>query len=371
MQIAETFFNIVMIAGVIQGFVFSGYLFASKRSREISLRYLNLFVFFLTLHNLQIVLVENIFINVSYFIRHLLLPMYVLILPCFYTFLTHYLKTEKKVYSFIRITILLFTLEVLFRGFLYYFYFHQKKELYVLGKYAQIEEIINAVYSLFLFVKAAILLFKRKDLYAYVLSFDNVKWLKTFMYMGGIVLLFWVFAILINLDKVINPRIFIYYPLRFSSSILLYWVAYQGFYHYVLLAERIVIRKVMQQEPEKIIVNTTIKTNDKFDEIEKYINEKKMYLDADFSLKKLSEDLNMSTTTLSNVINQNSGYNFSDYVNQFRVKKAKKVLKKYDFETYTIDAIGLECGFNSKSTFYAVFKKFTDTTPSEFRKNYS
>ena len=44
------------------------------------------------------------------------------------------------------------------------------------------------------------------------------------------------------------------------------------------------------------------------------------------------------------------------------------IIDKSDFSTYTIVAIGLECGFNSKSTFYTAFKKFTNVTPSEFKE---
>ncbi|NJN50097.1 MAG: AraC family transcriptional regulator [Polaribacter sp.] len=60
--------------------------------------------------------------------------------------------------------------------------------------------------------------------------------------------------------------------------------------------------------------------------------------------------------------------NFTDFINQFRVDFAKQMLGNKEFKNYTITAIGLEAGFNSKSSFYAIFKKFTNVTPLEFQK---
>jgi len=50
------------------------------------------------------------------------------------------------------------------------------------------------------------------------------------------------------------------------------------------------------------------------------------------------------------------------------VNEAKSYLKNPEFSNYTITAIGLEAGFNSKSSFYEVFKKATGTTPFSYKK---
>jgi len=214
------------------------------------------------------------------------------------------------------------------------------------------------------------ILFNYSELYQQILAFDNIKWLKNFMFFGSMVILMWVSAILLNLGNVLNREVFIYYPLRLSSTLLLYWISYQGFYNYSLMIERIQLRKEIAAE-EKDKNNTTNSKEaeeNKFLKIKNYIKKNKRFLDPAFSLERLSSEMGMSTSKLSYLINQESGYNFSDYINILRVEKAKKFLIKSDYSAYTIVAIGLECGFNSKSTFYSAFKKFTNVTPSKFKE---
>lgn len=371
MEIAKSIFNFFMIAGVIQGFLFIFVTFFGKRGNEKSLVYLNLVVLFLSLNNLQIALIDNVFTDANFFVRNLLLPFYVLIVPSFYLFLIHYLKIEKKITSFFYWTIVLFVAEILIRVALLPHYYTEDKNS-IVARYAQLEEIVNALYSLFIFMKAAQLLFKRSHLYQFVLRYDNMKWVKNFLLFGSLILILWITAIVLNLDSYLQPKIFIYYPLRLFSSFLLYWIGYQGFFHYYLLSERIEIRSVIENtssknKPQKPFEENTRKL-EKFNEIENYIIESSCYLEPTLSLKSLSEDLKISVSLLSQIINQGSQYNFSDYINQFRVNKAKEFLKDKSFENYTIESIGLECGFNSKSAFYAAFKKFTSLTPIAFRQ---
>jgi AraC-like DNA-binding protein len=380
-------FNFLMIAGIILGSFFIVATSLSTKGKDKSIVYLNLVVLFLTINNLQICLVDNVYIEVNFFVRKLLLPWYVLIVPSFYTFIMYYLKVEKKIFSFVFISISLFVIELLFRIAFLPLYYHDNNN-YIVAKYSQIEEIVNAIYAMFLFIKAFVLLFRYSKFYQYVLSFDNLKWLKNFMFLGSIVLLMWVCAIILNLDKVVNPDIYIYYPMRLSCSILLYWIGYQGFFNYSMMSERIHIRNAIvntESKSNKIIFDNSqneskdVKSNlthslekeeqdDKFILINNYIKQNQRYLDPLFSLEILAAEKGMSVNKLSQIINQSNNFNFSDYINHFRVEEAKQFLISPEYSDYNIVSIGLECGFNSKSAFYNAFKKFTQMTPSEYKK---
>lgn len=360
----KNFFNFSLICSVFIGFFFILFTLLSKRGRDKSLIYLNLVVLFFTLNNLQIVLLDNVFYGANFFIRNLLIPFYVLIVPAFYTFITYYLNVEKKIRSYVIFSSVVFISEIAIRALLFQNYYDDDKN-YLVARYSQIEEIFNALFTLFIFIKSIILLFNKSKLYEYILTYDTIGWLKKFVFIGCVIIITWITAIVSNLDKVINPQIFIYYPLRLSTSLLLFWLGYQGFFNYSLLSERIQLRK---KNSSTTIESTIENKTDKFAVVKKYIQDNKCFLNPEISLEIIADELKMSTSSLSQIINQNSNYNFSDYINALRVEKSKLLLTDSEFKEYTILSIGLECGFNSKSTFYTAFKKFTQTTPTEFQK---
>ncbi|NCP05043.1 MAG: helix-turn-helix transcriptional regulator [Flavobacteriales bacterium] len=106
-----------------------------------------------------------------------------------------------------------------------------------------------------------------------------------------------------------------------------------------------------------------------FYKLENHIIENKSYLNPNLSLKTLSKELNLSEGYISQNINKNSNLNFNDYINVLRINDAKDMLTNNDYNNYTILAIGLEAGFNSKSSFYSAFKKFNGQTPIEYKKD--
>ena len=89
----------------------------------------------------------------------------------------------------------------------------------------------------------------------------------------------------------------------------------------------------------------------------------------DLNLSEIARRFNISSGYLSQLMNAHSEQNFNDYINELRIKTSKKMLLEKQFENYTIESIGLECGFKSKSNFYSAFKKFTGQTPTEYVKS--
>jgi AraC-like DNA-binding protein len=59
--------------------------------------------------------------------------------------------------------------------------------------------------------------------------------------------------------------------------------------------------------------------------------------------------------------------NFYQFVNEYRVEAVKKMLANPRRKNISIEAIGFDCGFNSKSTFFSVFKSITGMTPAQFK----
>ncbi|MEM6699288.1 MAG: helix-turn-helix domain-containing protein, partial [Bacteroidota bacterium] len=57
---------------------------------------------------------------------------------------------------------------------------------------------------------------------------------------------------------------------------------------------------------------------------------------------------------------------FSLYINEYRIKAACELLRTH--HQFTLEGIGYEVGFRSKSNFYASFKKLKGCTPSQFVK---
>jgi AraC-like DNA-binding protein len=94
----------------------------------------------------------------------------------------------------------------------------------------------------------------------------------------------------------------------------------------------------------------------------------KLYLEGELKLSEVAEKLGISTNNLSQIINEKSGKNFYDFVNEYRVETAKSLLLNPKKQHLTLLAIAFESGFNSKSSFNNVFKKQCSLTPSEFKK---
>jgi len=94
----------------------------------------------------------------------------------------------------------------------------------------------------------------------------------------------------------------------------------------------------------------------------------KVYLRPDLTLSVLAELVGCSVNHLSQVLNSGFGMSFFDYMNQNRIDHAKKLLLTYDGQDQAILNVAFAVGFNSNSSFYSAFKKWSGQTPAQYRR---
>lgn len=100
------------------------------------------------------------------------------------------------------------------------------------------------------------------------------------------------------------------------------------------------------------------------------MEEQKPYLQGDLKLRDLADMLDISTHHLTQLLNQRLGKNFYDFVNAYRIEEVQRRLVDPTYQSFSILAIALDVGFNSKTTFNRLFKQHTETTPSQYRKTH-
>ncbi|MBS1529565.1 MAG: AraC family transcriptional regulator, partial [Bacteroidetes bacterium] len=93
----------------------------------------------------------------------------------------------------------------------------------------------------------------------------------------------------------------------------------------------------------------------------------RLYEDAELTLATLAAKLSIHPHELSRIINIGLDKNFSDFINEFRVREVTRKMHNPAYDRLTLLGIAYESGFNSKRTFNRVFKEITGKTPAEYK----
>lgn len=95
----------------------------------------------------------------------------------------------------------------------------------------------------------------------------------------------------------------------------------------------------------------------------------RLYCDSGLSLDGLAKKLGGNRHHVSQAINEQTGKNFWELVNERRIAEAKRLLATTSKQELNVIEIAYQVGFNTKNAFNLAFKKQTGMTPSDFRKN--
>lgn len=120
--------------------------------------------------------------------------------------------------------------------------------------------------------------------------------------------------------------------------------------------------------------NSEVKTAADLENIQRlkeYLALEEPYLEPSLTIQDLASQMKMPVKDLSILINHKLGQHFFDLINDYRIEKAMDILKDPKKADLTVLEVLYQVGFNSKSSFNTSFKKYTDLTPTQYRKTYS
>ncbi|PLW91912.1 MAG: hypothetical protein C0592_13455 [Marinilabiliales bacterium] len=163
------------------------------------------------------------------------------------------------------------------------------------------------------------------------------------------------------------------------------WLYFQKRRAYqVLLLQNIQLARLEQkekplpQEKQSIeIPETKYQKSSLTDEQKKAIYDKllelmefgRVFLNHDLSIEDLADKLDTNRRYLSQVVNEMHGSNFSTFINEYRVKEARRLLLDPEKRHFSLEGIAHAAGFNSRISFNNAFKKITGLTPAYFQKS--
>lgn len=349
-------FNIIILVGIIHGIIFGTILLKNKHLKSKTNNYLSLTVFSLALSNLQYWLKDvGLYPNID---ALPFFPFEFLMLPFFYFFVKSYLEMEIKKNEKIFL-ISFFPFFVIYQ----YIFIEKYFSIKLIELLNLFIEYISMIYSIFLIFVIFSKIIHYEKRYTDNISIST-KWLKHTLIIGLVLCALW-FTSLTLFDSIFHRGYYQFYPLWIGLSVLIYWIGYTSILQSNILKQRKVIRG---SNKSLISKNTSKEFNKTFSAIENKILSEKLHLNPNLKLKLIAIELNLSEGYLSQLFKRYSDNSFNDYINKLRVNEAKRMLCNKDYKNYTITAIGLESGFNSKSNFYSVFKKITSKTPNEYKK---
>ncbi len=104
-----------------------------------------------------------------------------------------------------------------------------------------------------------------------------------------------------------------------------------------------------------------------FEEVDQVIREEQLFLNPALRIVDISKKVVTNSRYISQAINVVYGDSVTNYLNDLRLTLFKDKLQDSFYQNLNIDALWMECGFNSKSSFNRFFKKREGVTPSEYR----
>lgn len=220
-----------------------------------------------------------------------------------------------------------------------------------------------AIYIVLSFIELKKYRSQIKELYSNLIKID-LQWINLVLYF---LILMWLTDMsdtYLNMFHLIKPGFTYYLLIQSISADLLLCVSliYKGMQQTSITSGIVTAPKYSQ-------TNLDISAYEEYkNHLTLFMEKEKPFLVPDLNLDNLAEKLKVPSKHLSQTINFCFKQNFNNYINQYRVNEAKRLMETDKNGKKTFFEILLDAGFNSKSVFNESFKKQTGITPKEFRE---
>lgn len=136
---------------------------------------------------------------------------------------------------------------------------------------------------------------------------------------------------------------------------------------------RRVYKKIVIQHREEVarnrkpVVMPSEKADAMYERLCRMMEEDQIYTDCDLTRDKVAELLGTNRTYLTQIINEKSGKSYPQFVNDYRIRHAVRVLSDAGAADYPLKALCADVGFSSLSSFYKSFQNAVGMTPSMYK----
>lgn len=362
--------SLIDILGLVQG-VFLGLLLVIDGRHQRPKLFLGLFLIVFSAELLNSILEDLSILEQKPSLLFIPFNFYYLTVPLFYLYvrrISNSMLSKKKVF----LILLPGIVEFIFYTILFLQTSEQKLNLNISDSFAMwsgLFTLLSVPYSLYYGILTIKHINKHKE---NVENYYSNTQGKLLLWAKGVIVFILVFTFFMFSSLFLDEEYFSEYAYPTLSAInvlFIFWIGISGIRQSRLFESRNLSSNEKSIE-NRITTLTNIKTvpeNQHYLRLTESMVEEKIFLEPNISLAELSKKLGISQRNLSELIRENSNWNFNQFINYYRVEEAKKLLKDSSNDNLNMLGIAYDAGFNSKASFYSVFKNFTSLTPAAFK----
>ena len=366
--LVQSLVQMIIYAGIIQGFFLAIILTTKKNKKRKSNRILAVLLIVISVSILHSVIASGS-LSTPYRIRE---PLILLIGPLLLFYIREFTGTKSKTAK----NILHFIPFILF--FIIILPEWVQGESSVYSKFLQQNSVVISIitwalivvqYAYYWFRSLRMIFVHKMAVESEFSSIEGktLSWLGKFLHIFGILLILFAGTVIFAIHSSHYSAVDSIVSLGLSCALFI--LGYEGLFQEEIFSNIYKSRTDKEVKSKEFLKSGEISNQEKIlsQKLIAFVEEKKPYLDEELTLTKLAEQLGMNRNQLSSVINNQFGCNFYTFINKYRVEEVKQLLTEPKNKAFTILSLAYQAGFPSKSSFQDIFKKLTGMTPTEYQ----